>query len=87
MHGVGKSLGSQLMAEIGDISHLHTRENLTAFARQIFFYPEYAKTCLLRTQITFILAHPNIERRELISHSLAICTFALFAWFLYFLIK
>lgn len=29
MYGVGESLGSQLMAEIGDISRFHKRENLT----------------------------------------------------------
>lgn len=32
MYGVGESLGPQLMAEIGDISRFHRRENLTAFA-------------------------------------------------------
>ena len=32
MYGVGESLGPQLMAEIGDISRFHKRENLTAFA-------------------------------------------------------
>lgn len=32
MNGVGTSLGPQLMAEIGDISRFHRRENLTAFA-------------------------------------------------------
>ena len=32
MYGVGASLGPQLMAEIGDISRFHRRENLTAFA-------------------------------------------------------
>lgn len=32
MYGVGESLGPQLIAEIGDISRFHRRENLTAFA-------------------------------------------------------
>lgn len=32
MYGVGETLGPQLMAEIGDISRFHRRENLTAFA-------------------------------------------------------
>lgn len=32
MYGVSASLGPQLMAEIGDISRFHRRENLTAFA-------------------------------------------------------
>ncbi len=32
MYGVGESLGPQMMAEIGDISRFHRRENLTAFA-------------------------------------------------------
>lgn len=32
MYGVGESLGPQLMAEIGDVSRFHKRENLTAFA-------------------------------------------------------
>lgn len=32
MYGAGESLGPQLMAEIGDISRFHKRENLTAFA-------------------------------------------------------
>lgn len=32
MYGVSASLGPQLMAEIGDVSRFHRRENLTAFA-------------------------------------------------------
>ena len=32
MYGVGESLGPQLIAEIGDVSRFHRRENLTAFA-------------------------------------------------------
>lgn len=32
MYGVGETLVPQLMAEIGDISRFHKRENLTAFA-------------------------------------------------------